>query len=429
MIPGRLQIVPGGRARDKALNYQGANGEQAAAQNRATILNAIHRGAPISRTELARQSRLTKQAVTRIVDRLLDEGLVMEARRRQGLRGQPAIELEIDPEGVFAIGANIDRDHLTIVAVDAVGNIRGRIHHEQRFFLPKDFTRLMEEAISSFLRRKIIPERRLAGIGLAIPDWLGEVDFLERPAHYSEWSGFDVRAALARITHHPVFIDNDANAAALGEIEYGLGTQIDSFFYILVNACLGGSLVINGMCHKGAGGLGGEVSWLPVVATQEGLAGETRPIGDMYSLFHLLHHLKENGIAITRPSDLLGLDAAGRALVGAWLKGFAVTLAEAIIDIGMVVDPEAVLIGGRLPALLVDELLNHVRDEIGRRGMEAPSLHRTAISEDAAALGAATMPLAHRLCLPSADATQQTRVPMSSVMLPASLGFSAVSAA
>lgn len=397
----------------KALNYIGANGEQAAAQNRAMILNAIHRGAPISRTEIARQSRLTKQAVTRIVDRLLDEGLVMEARRRQGLRGQPAIELEIDPEGVFAIGANIDRDHLTVVAVDAAGNIRGRIHHEQRFILPQDFVGLMEEALSSFLRRRIIREPRLAGIGLAIPDWLGEVDVIGRPPHYSKWSGFDVRGALCGITDHPVFIDNDANAAALGEIEYGLGTEAGSFFYILVNACLGGSLVINGVRHKGAGGLGGEIGWLPVVATEGLFTGQTRPLGDMYSLFLLLHHLQENGITVTRPADLLTLDARGRDLVRGWLKRFAVPLAEAIIDIAMIVDPEAVLIGGRLPVRLIDELLIHVREEITRRGMTAPSLHRAASSEDAAALGAATMPLSHRLCLPSAEAEQKTRVPLS----------------
>jgi predicted NBD/HSP70 family sugar kinase len=395
------------------VNYLGANGEQAAAQNRAMILNAIHRGAPISRTEIARQSRLTKQAVTRIVDRLLDEGLVMEARRRQGLRGQPAIELEIDPEGVFAIGANIDRDHLTVVAVDAAGNIRGRIHHEQRFILPRDFIRLMEEALSSFLRRRVIHEQRLAGIGLAIPDWLGEVSVIGRPPHYDEWSGFDVRGALSRVTSHPVFIDNDANAAALGEIEYGLGTEIGSFFYILVNACLGGSLVINGVRHKGAGGLGGEIGWLPVVTTEGVGAGETRPLGDMYSLFLLLDHLQQNGIAASRPADLLALDARGRDLVSGWLKRFAVTLAEAIVDIGMVVDPEAVLIGGRLPVRLIDDLLIHVRDEITRRGMPAPSLHRAASSEDAAALGAATMPLSHRLCLPSAETAQRTRVPLS----------------
>ena len=103
----------------------GSNSGHAAAQNRDMIVNLIHRGAPLSRTELAQRSGLTKQAVTRIVDRLLDEEVIMEARRRHGMRGQPAIELEINPEGVYSIGANIDRDHLTIVAIDATGCVRG----------------------------------------------------------------------------------------------------------------------------------------------------------------------------------------------------------------------------------------------------------------------------------------------------------------
>jgi predicted NBD/HSP70 family sugar kinase len=403
------------------MSYAGANGEQAAALNRAIILNAIHRGGPISRTEIAKRSRLTKQAVTRIVDKLLDEGLVMEARRRQGLRGQPAIELEIDPEGAFAIGANIDRDHLTIVAVDAVGNVRGRIHHEVRFLLPDAFVKLMEDAVSSFLRRKVITESRLAGIGLAIPDWLGEVQVIGLPETYGQWSGFDVRAALSHITEHPIYIDNDANAAALGEIEYGLGTEMRSFFYILVSACLGGSLVIDGVRHKGAGGLGGEIGWLPTAAKTGPFAGETRPLGDMLSMLMLINDLTQDGVQITTPADLLTLDARERSLLSAWLKKMAVNLAEAVSDIGMVVDPDGIILGGRLPVRLIDELLLYVHEEISRRGAIAPSLHRAAASEDAAALGAAAMALADRLCLPSADPAHLTRSPLTTAMRPSSL--------
>ena len=73
---------------------------------------------------------------------------------------------------------------------------------------------------------------------------------------------------------------------------------------------------------------------------------------------------------------------------------------------------EAVLIGGRFPVRLIDELLIHVHQELGRLGVPAPALHRAACSEDAAALGAAAMPLAHRLGLPSADPAQRTRVPL-----------------
>jgi len=394
------------------LQVSGSNPEQAAAANRAMIVSAIHRGGPISRTELAAQSRLTKQAVTRIVERLLDEGLVMEARRRHGLRGQPAIELEIDPEGVFSIGANIDRDHLAIVAVDAVGTVRGRVHHEARFLLPDDFAALMADALSSFRRRKIIEESRLAGIGLAIPDWLGEVPVIGFPPEYRRWSGYDVRGALEAISDHPVFIDNDANAAALGEIEYGLGTEIGSFFYILANACLGGSLVIDGMRHKGASGIGGEIGWLPVLFDDGPFAGSTQPLGEMFSLFILLDHLKRNGVEASTPADLLTLDTNGRAIVSAWLRKVSVKIAQAIVHIGMIVDPEGVLIGGRFPVRIIDELLLYVHEEIGRLGAKAPSLHRAAGSEDAAALGAAAIPLAHRLGLPSAEPAQRFRNPI-----------------
>jgi DNA-binding MarR family transcriptional regulator len=73
------------------IDLTGSNSEQAGEHNRALVLREIHRNAPISRADLARQTGLTKPGIARIVDRLLDERLILEARRRRGLRGQPAI--------------------------------------------------------------------------------------------------------------------------------------------------------------------------------------------------------------------------------------------------------------------------------------------------------------------------------------------------
>ncbi|SOC82382.1 Sugar kinase of the NBD/HSP70 family, may contain an N-terminal HTH domain [Ensifer adhaerens] len=402
---------------DNELKFLGSNLEHAASKNRGVILSAIHRSAPISRAELARQSGLTKQAVARIVDRLLDEGLVMEARRRHGLRGQPAIELEINPDGLYSIGANVDRDHLTIVVIDATGALRGRIHHERRFILPGEFIELMQEALSTFRRRRLFDDGRLAGIGLAIPDWLGDVPVIGFPEAYRAWSTFDVRGALEALTHHPILIDNDANAAATGEIDYGLGTEIKSFFYVLVNACLGGATVIDGVRHKGRDGLSGEIGWLPVLFEEGPMAGQVQPLGDMFSMFILMDYLQRQGVDVSTPDDLVHLDVRGRTLVTAWLKRASGRIAEAIDNIGMLVDPEAILVGGRLPVRIIDELLVYVHEHLTQMGLEAPSLHRAACSEDAAALGAAAMPLANRLGLPSADKSQLTRVPLTTAKL------------
>ncbi|WP_428242362.1 ROK family transcriptional regulator [Gynuella sp.] len=392
----------------------GSNAEQAAEHNRAVVLQAIYRNAPISRTELAQQAGLTKQAITRIVDRLLDEGLVMEARRRQGQRGQPAIELEIDPEGVYAIGANIDRDHLTVIAMDATGTVRGRIHHEKRFILPDEFSVLMEDAISSFSRRRIVDEARLAGIGLAIPDWLGEIPVIGRPTSYCQWNDFEVRKTLETLTSHPVFIDNDANCAAMGELEYGLGTEISSFFYILANACLGGGLILNGRQHQGTTGLNGEVGWLPILTDEGPAAGQIRPLGEQFSLFLLYDHLAQHGIQASKPADLLKLGNQGNQLISRWLRQISLKVAEAILHIGLIVDPAAIVIGGRFPVKLMDELVVYLHEALSDYGTELPSLHRAVSSEDAAALGAATMPLAHAFNLSSAQSIQLTRVPLTS---------------
>lgn len=62
----------------------GANVEDAGEHNRAVVLRCIHRQAPISRAEIARRTGFTKPAIARIVDRLLDEGLIMEAAGGMG---------------------------------------------------------------------------------------------------------------------------------------------------------------------------------------------------------------------------------------------------------------------------------------------------------------------------------------------------------
>ncbi|WP_454855571.1 ROK family transcriptional regulator [Rhizobium binxianense] len=394
------------------LNLSGANVEGAGEHNRAVVLRCIHRQAPISRAEIARQTGFTKPAIARIVDRLLDEGLIIEARRRHGLRGQPAIELEINPDAYFSIGINIDRDHLTVLAVDAVGNIRARVNHERHFILPDEFMQLTAEAISHFQRSRLIDEARLAGIGLAIPDWLGEISLLGKPREYEEWTDFDVRAGLEALTSHPIFIENEANAAALAELDYGFGAESSSFFYIAINACPGGGLVLDGNGHRGAMGLGGEIGWLPIVDPKDREATKVHLLGEIFSLFFLYDFLAKHGVHVSTPQDLVALDTHGRRLASQWLKEMSVHLAVAVKHIGMIVDPDAVLVGGRLPMRMIDELLRYVHEHLDAADADLPSIHRASIGEDASALGAAAMPMAAALMLGSADPDQRTRSPL-----------------
>lgn len=390
----------------------GANAGQTAAHNRQVVLQALHRHAPLSRTELAQRAGLTKQAIARIVEKLMAEGLVVEARRRRGLRGQPAIELEIDPAGCCAIGATIDRDHLTILAVDGQGRVTARRNYETYFMLPGAFIDKVTAAHADFIAEGHIDPATLAGIGLAVPDWLAEVPVPDRPEAYEAWRGFDPRAALAPLVDVPILIENDANAAALYELDYGVGAERPSFLYMLVDFCLGGGLVLDGRCYRGEAGLGGEIGWLPAAAPGSVTSGEVHPFGNVFALFGLYGDLAAHGITARTPADLLALDGRGRAAVSDWLRRVSVHVAEAVYHVGLVIDPDAVVIGGRLPAPLIDELLTHVAERLTGSDIPTPAVLRGTGSEDAAALGAAVLPLAHRYALGAATPAQLTRTPL-----------------
>ena len=215
----------------------------------------------------------------------------------------------------------------------------------------------------------------------------------------------------ARFTDLPVYVDNDATSAALGELTYGLGREFRTFCYISIGVGLGGGLVIDHVCHRGTSGLSGEIGWLPTAVPQAPEGQRRKPLGEFVSLFSLYDRLASAGYAVSEPQKLLTLDDGGRAIVSRWLQDAARPIAEAAIDIGLIIDPDAVLVGGRLPVRLLDELLRHLQDVLARDDRPSPPVHR-ASGQDAGALGAATMPLADALNLSSPRAVQRNRSPL-----------------
>jgi predicted NBD/HSP70 family sugar kinase len=72
------------------------------------------------------------------------------------------------------------------------------------------------------------------------------------------WRGVPLRERLAAKLQMPVFIDNDANAAALAERYFGAAQDVEDFAYVVANIGLGAGLVVGGQIFSGASGYAGE---------------------------------------------------------------------------------------------------------------------------------------------------------------------------
>ena len=378
-------------------SLSGTNLERAGDYNQRVVLQVIRRNPDITRSEIATMTNLTSPTIANITARLFDSELIVDAGRRTGARGQPAVRLRINPDGCFAIGLNIDRDHVTLVSLDLAGTVRSRFTRQIAFAMPEDVVETVRAGIAEIYKTNVIRTDRVLGVGVALPDDLGRVVLPHRPAGYYRWGDVDLQALLADVVPWSIHIDNDAAAAAIGEAQFGGGLDHASFFYILVSAGLGGGIVTDGTYYRGATGRSGEIGFLP-------LAGDPgRVLQDVVSLSALTQRLEAAGMPVAGLDPTEPFPAACASPLSDWLDEASSALVPAVTAVNCLLNPAAILLGGRLP----DEVLDRLADETHRKMTAAAAtipasapIRRATLSRDAPAVGAAILPFLDRM-LPS----------------------------
>jgi predicted NBD/HSP70 family sugar kinase len=376
--------------------------QRAADHNQRITLHAIRIAGSLTRVELAEITGLTPPAIANITKRLLQDGLIEEAGRRTGMRGQPPTKLAIRHDACHSIGVNIDRDHITIVLVDFNGDTLARVSREITYALPEDVQRLYRESIKGMLKRAKVSIDSVVGLGIAMPDDLGKIELPGRPETYSGWDTANLTDLFAEPFDLPVFTENDAAAAAMGEMQLGLGHDYSSFFYLLMSSGLGGGLVVDGSYFRGATGRSGEVGLLRM--------GDPKMPDDrvqnLVSLSGLEDRLSAAGFALADIMENQDWPAPLAACVDTWIKDAADRLAGPLEAINCLINPAIILLGGRLPMHLTDRLAARMHARCQEMTSFLPAVApvtRAALSEDAPAVGAAILPFSHFL-LPSAGA-------------------------
>ena len=198
----------------------------------------------------------------------------------------------------------------------------------------------------------------------------------------------------------------DAAAAAIGEMQFGSGHQYRSFFYLLVTAALGGGLVVDGSYFRGANGRSGEIGWLH----SRNDSGHDTQLQNIASLSALYQRLADRGLRVASPRGLTRLEPRARSVVDRWIRDSTDALVDSIVAINCLINPEAILIGGRLPATLVDLLAASLNESMTRFADQLPAVAmvaRAATADDAPAVGAAILPFSDRF-LPTRFAVLKT---------------------
>ena len=382
----------------------GTNLEYTKVFNSRIVFETIRLYGPLSRIEIARRTQLTAQTVTNITRSLLQSGMILEADRLQeGRGGAPAIPLRINPDRTFSIGLDLDRDHLTGVLVDLLGTPRQQIDKQLKFPSSDEALLILEKTAKELIDREGIPHEKICGVGLGLPGPFSIAEgtaykHVVSPIGLPGWANVPVGDKLSKKLSLPVFIENNATAAAIGELWYGAGRHIGTFFYVYFGAGLGGGIIINGQPYYGYTGNAGELGYFPAQShPQKDLNGEKPHMGQFFRVPNLVKELNANGHKITDLNELEKLFEQRNTLVLSWIDQGVSRLAPLILAIEYLIDPQAIFFGGRLPDPIIDELLERLKTVLPtlriKEKTSYPELLNATAGAEAAALGVATIPV------------------------------------
>ncbi len=339
------------------------NQEKVRKVNKSIVLNMLRLHAPISRAQVANLTGLNRGTVSNIVNILIEEGLVFEDEQKGSGIGRPAISLGLRPDGGAVIGVEIGVDFITILLTNFVAqeiwDTRIQMDASQS---QTEIISQAEQLIDQALL--IAGEHRLRplGIGVGLPGLVNAHQGNLIMAPNLHWMNVPLRLIWNQRFHLPIYIENEANLAALGEYYFGIARDVDSFIYLSAGIGLGGGIMVGGRLFRGGRGYAGEIGHIQRDPTGErcgcGRIGcwETQ-VGPRAVLHRVKKELQSHSdrsllSACADDVDSLTFEMVvqfaleGDALCRQAIEEVAVHLGMGIADMVHIFNPELVLIGG-----------------------------------------------------------------------------------
>ncbi len=166
----------------------------------------------------------------------------------------------------FAIGVDLGGTNLRIAAVDGRGKLREKIATGTGVARPRDeVIAEMCRAIQALAAKQKKAGGRLAGVGVGVPGILDmKSGMLRESPNLPGWEDYPVREEIERRLGTRVILENDANAAALGEKWLGAGRKVDDLCMLTLGTGVGGGIVLGGRIWHGMTGMAGELGHIMV---------------------------------------------------------------------------------------------------------------------------------------------------------------------
>jgi predicted NBD/HSP70 family sugar kinase len=366
--------------------------------NHAAVIRLVWENPGISRSEVAARIGITKSAVSLLVQEVIQEGWLFDGDSNgTSTPGRPSIPLRINAERFALIGFELDVTRLNAVSIDPYGTRISSVHQDGDVYNLRETLTRLEDAAQTLQAHAAAQGREVLGVGIGV---LGPVD-LERElltfAPNIGWENIPMHRLASEhlpfISPERVFVDNEANLAAMSEYLFGAHKGCGNILYIHLAHGIGGGLIHDHRLYRGRHGFAGEIGHVTIVPNGPKCSCGNRGCAEtLFSLNALEREMhKETGEHVNLQGIIARLeqgDPLAEHIVGRAAKHLGVFIGNLVNTL----DPEVVIVGGQV-AELGEALLEPARLEMQRRLFgkthRSIAVERVSHGLDAPAMGAA----------------------------------------
>ncbi len=229
------------------------------------LLSTLFWSAGGSRHGMADRLGFSRSRANALIAGLIEQGLLAEAGPRASTGGRRPEQLQLHAELGVLLAVDIGATSLDVAVMQPDLTVLAR--HAEAIDVregPGVVLARVRQQLRELLQARGIPARRVLGIGMGVP---GPVNFeagqLVNPPLMPGWDSFSIRDYLREDYAAPVFVDNDVNLMALGEL-WRLQRGLSNFLVIKVGTGIGCGIVCHGEVYRGAAGSAGDVGHICV---------------------------------------------------------------------------------------------------------------------------------------------------------------------
>ncbi len=336
------------------------------AEIEAELLRCVRADQTMSRVELARRLTLAPSTVSIYVDRLIEEGFLLEKEKVERDYGRPPKALGLNPQGGRFIGVDFEARNLMATAID----------FSQRPVKQYRDSILSSDSVDTILKKiekavaQLIGETKpkVLAIGVGVP---GSIDTARGIAlhyrHIKGWKDISLGERLSQRFNVPVFLENNIRSMALAELWFGHGRGRQDFICVGVRSGVGAGIVVDGHLYRGTRNIAGEIADWPCPAFN----GKDK---------------------LVRLEDIV----SARALKNGDLKQAAKVLSSVLFQLNLAFNPAKIILAGAMTTIGSD-FLNLVQQELKliADGSEIPVVANSTLGDFNGALGAAALAVHH----------------------------------